>query len=131
LAIAGQAGRTWFEVECDYMQGYCEAAKDPITRPRLQARWKFQQALFGKDPQLAKGTNSKGAFSYSSLPPVTPADLPILRRHLSQGPKKLCVLATGVASMCGRSDEVRQMRWQDVILAEGLWLYGCSVAYHS
>ena len=78
-----------------------------------------------------KGTNSKGAFSYSSLPPVTPADLPILRRHLSQGPKKLCVLATVVASTCGRSDELRQMRWQDVILAEGLWLYGCSVAYHS
>jgi hypothetical protein len=26
---------------------------------------------------------------------------------------------------------VQTMRWQDAILAEGLWLYGCSVAYHS
>ena len=56
------------------------------------------------------------------IAPVIPANFAILRRHSSQGPKKLCVLATVVPSTCGRSDEVRQMRWQDIILAEGLWL---------
>ena len=49
---------------------------------------KFQQAPFGKDPQLAKRDQYQGIPSYSSLSPVTPADLPILRRHLFQGRKK-------------------------------------------
>jgi integrase len=56
-------------------------------------------------------------------PPVGPADVPILRRHLADGPKKLCVLAIVVASTGRRAETVRHMRWQDVRLHEGVWLY--------
>src|SRR5688572_310305 len=56
-------------------------------------------------------------------PPVAASDLPVLRRHLQQGPKKLCVLAMVVASTGRQANDVRQMRWQDVRLAEGVWLY--------
>ena len=56
-------------------------------------------------------------------PPVDPAELPALRRHLREGPRKLSTLAMVVASTGRRTHDVRLMRWQDVRLAEGLWLY--------
>lgn len=56
-------------------------------------------------------------------PPVDQSDMPILRRHLSTGPKKLCVLATVMASTGQRADTVRHMKWQETRLHEGVWLY--------
>jgi len=56
-------------------------------------------------------------------PPPDPADLSTLRRHLRTGPKKLGAFAMTVASTGRRANDVRLMRWQDVRLSEGLWLY--------
>jgi hypothetical protein len=52
LAIADAAGCTWFDVVCECMQETIEAANDPITGPRLKARWDFQAAPLGRDPRV-------------------------------------------------------------------------------
>jgi integrase len=56
-------------------------------------------------------------------PPVDPADLPALRQHLRTAPKKLRALVVVIASTGRRAKDVRHMRWQEVRLHEGVWLY--------
>jgi hypothetical protein len=48
LPIAEESGRKWFEVVCGYTQDYCEAAKDPITGPRLKAPGSFSKHRLAK-----------------------------------------------------------------------------------
>ena len=56
-------------------------------------------------------------------PPPVPLDLPILREHLSRANSKIAAFAMTVAATGRRAADVRMMRWQDVRLDEGLWLY--------